>query len=476
MSFWDSFEKVEKALSNEALQKALSAGVASGAPDSLTNGPAMAKEDLSSVMVNITYNDDSFWMLKKVDVEKVKQTMVQFVRENSYGILGDAAQVEGAVGQEENGSANRVTVQMCYYSMFYKYTDAADLVETMDSKGPKERVAGWAAKLLAGNIELDGFRGRADFSNAGVFDGNPAVIPAMPNMPGLDFQVRTSDLDEKAKDQMFAEYGSSVSCIVACGTALTFEQVQDAAVRSAANWGQATDLLVDIFAHAAYNKQLYSIMRIDLAGSPQTGAGAAINKTWTNQGAISVNGSQWLRAKVQPKPSRGLSVTPAAPSVSAASSAVVATPTTFTAAEVYQYRASGVNNTGEGAWSAAGSCTITTTADIVTVTVTPSGSNAQYFNLYRSAAGGTAASAKFIGRIKANGTTAVSFIDLNNKTPGSTDGYLCEWGTMKFCELAPFTRKALAETDLAKTDAFYRFLTLKVEKPRANVILANISA
>lgn len=472
MSFFDRFESMEKALSNEQLLKGLTASNYNASPDSLTNGAAVQKEDLSAVMVNVTYGDDSFWLVKKVGTEKVKATLVQFNRENSYGILGSAAQTEGAVGLEENGLVNRIVAPMCYYSCYYRYTDASDMVETFDSKSPKERSANWAAKLLAGNIEFDAFRGHAEFSNAGVFDGNPAVIPATPGMFGLDVQIRQSDLDEKAQDQMFAEFGNNQSCIIACGGVLSWENVQDASTRTHANWGQAKDLVIDIFAHAAYNKSAHGLMRIDLAGSPQTGVGASLNKQWTAQSTVDIQGSQWLRGKQGPAPSRGLGTTPAAPSVSAAGSTVAATPTTFLAGEVYQYRASGANNTGEGAWStAASSVTIGTSADIVTVTITPSGTYAQYFNMYRTDAGGAAGTAKFIGRCKANGSTAVDFIDLNNKAPGASNGFLAQWDSMKLAELAPFTRKALAETDLSKVDAFYRFCTLKVESPRFNVLL-----
>src|SRR5216684_5035539 len=67
----------------------------------------------------------------------------------------------------------RVVVPMCYYSHIRRVTLVANLVQTVDGKKAEARAAEDAAMKLAGDIEFDLFRGKADFSNAGVFDGNP---------------------------------------------------------------------------------------------------------------------------------------------------------------------------------------------------------------------------------------------------------------------------------------------------------------
>jgi hypothetical protein len=66
---------------------------------------------------------------------------------------------------------------MAYYSEVRRTTHVASLVKTVTGEDPKELEAEAAALRLAGDIEFDLFRGKADFSNAGVFDGNPNVIP-----------------------------------------------------------------------------------------------------------------------------------------------------------------------------------------------------------------------------------------------------------------------------------------------------------
>ena len=45
-----------------------------------------------------------------------------------------------------------------------------------------------AAIKLAADIEFDGFRGQSDFSNAGVFDGNPIANASCPTfIDGIKF-------------------------------------------------------------------------------------------------------------------------------------------------------------------------------------------------------------------------------------------------------------------------------------------------
>lgn len=463
------YDKIEKAA---AFAKALEAGGYNGAPDSLTQGSALQVEEMSNVAEVVTFKDDSFKLVKKVGIEKVKSVLVQFNRILAYGTNGGSATLEGGVGQFEDGTYVRVTVPMCFYSMLRKWTDVADMINTFDGKSAKERVAAEAALKLQSDIEFDSFRGMADFSNGGVYDGNPMVIAPLPNMYGLDVQIRQSDSERKARDLMFSEYGSDETNVIACGTNLTQEQIQDAQTRSELNWGVADELMVDPKVKAAFNKIALGYQRIMLGGSPVTGMGSTLDHQDGAQGTVKLTSSQWLRGKTGPSALR--SNGPVATTIaSVVSSTVAATPTTFVAAEVYQYKVTAGNELGESALSAAVTGTVVATGDILTVTVTAS-TGAKFYNIYRSAAGGAATSVKFIGRVRAASSGNTSFIDLNNQLPGFVNGYLCQWDTMTMKELAPFSRKELAQTDLSSTTAFFRFVSLALLAPRKNVILANL--
>lgn len=452
------------------LVKALEAGNYDAAPSTLTQGGALQIEDLSPVMNNVTFENQHIKLQKMVGSTSCKSTLAQFDRQLSYGIFGGSAQLEGNVGQEETSDFVRITVPMAFYSHTRRVTIASTMVATVDGKKSDERAAADAAIKLAGDIEFDLFRGLDDFSNAGVYDGNPLVVPSLPNIHGLGLQVRQSDFQANAKDQMFSEYGNDDSVVLSGGgVALTQDKVEDAAVRSSLNFGNANRLMVDPIVLSAYNKIVFGKERIILAGSPQNATGGDLRKQWVSGGTVDVEASQFLRGKAKPAKSR--SNGPAAPTVAAAAAAGGSL-----AAGTYVYYVTGFNEVGESPASASVSQAALLNEKItLTITHSGSGTAARGFNVYRSAAGGTAASAKFIGRVIITPNSATTaFVDLGNKTPGYVTGYLVQGDTMEMKELSPYSRLKLAVTDLSSPEAHFRFTTLAVIHPRRNVLIDNL--
>lgn len=460
----------------QSLVKALEAGGYNAAPGSLVQGSALQVEDLSPVMNNVTFDDQHIKLQKMLKVDSVKSTLAQFDRQLSYGVFGGSAQLEGNVGQEETSEFVRITVPMAFYSHTRRVTIAANMVATVDGKRADERAAADAAKKLAGDIEFDLFRGMADFSNGGVFDGNPLAANALlPNMHGLDIQVRQSDSQRNSQDQMFGEYGSDASVVIAAGTALTQDLVEDSSVRSAMNLGSADKLLVDPIVLSHYNKIAFGANkeRIVLGGSAQDATGSDLRKQWVSGGVVNIEASRFLSGKTRPASARASG--PAAPSIAVASATVSGVVTPFVATQVYKYFVTCCNELGESPASASGSVTVSSTGDELQVTITPPGANTvRHFNVYRSAAGGSAASAKFIGRVVNLGAATTIFYDLGNKQPGSVTGFLIEGDTMAIKELASYSRLKLAVTDLSQPEAHYRFLSLACMQPRKNVLLDSL--
>jgi hypothetical protein len=454
------------------LTKALEAGGYNAAPSTLTQGAALQTEDLSNIMQVVTYDESHIKLQKMVKIESCKSTLAQFDRQLSYGIFGGSAQIEGAVGQEETSDFVRVTVPMAFYSHTRRVTIVANMVATVDGVKAEERAASDAAKKIAGDIEFDLFRGLADFSNAGVFDGNPLAVFAGPNMHGLDLQVRQSDGQRQARDAMFAEYGSDDTVVISGGGPLTQDVVEDSSVRSALNFGSADKLVVDPRVLSAYNKIVFGKERIVLAGSPQDATGGDLRRQWVSGGTVSIEGSQFLRGKSKPAPARANGpVTPAIGSPTSVTDPNAVT--AFEANQIFQYKATACTEIGESYATALKSVTIAVTGDKVTMTITPSGT-ARYYNVYRTLAGGAAGTEKFIGRIVANGASAVTFVDLGNKIPGFVTGFLIEGDTMAMKELAPYSRLKLAVTELSQPEAHFRFVTLAVMQPRKNVLVDNL--
>ena len=457
-----------------SLVKALEAGSYNAAPSTLVQGAALQVENLSPVLQNVTFDDSHLKLQQMLSVKSCKSMLVQFDRQLSYGHVGGSAQLEGHVGQEATSDFVRVVVPMCFYSHTRRVTIASTMIDTVDGKKSDERAASDAAKKIAFDVEYDLFRGRADFSNAGVFDGNPLTLPSlMANMMGVDVQVRQSDVLRNARDLMFAEYGSDDSIIISGGGTLTQEMVEDASVRSAMNMGNADKLVVDPKVLSNYNKIALGKERIILAGSPQEGTGSDLRKQWVSGGTVSVEASRFLSGKTAVRSS--LPNGPVAPTVVATPAAISGATTTFTAGQVYIYFATSENEIGESPASATSTATIVTAGHGVNVVITHGSGTNRFFNVYRTAAGGAAATAKFIGRVlTAAGASTTTFVDIGNKLPGFVTGFLIQRDTMEINELAPYSRLKLAQTELSLPESHFRFLTLAVFQPRKNCIIDNL--
>ena len=459
------------------LIKALEAGLAVGPPSSLTQGAALQRQDLSATMQLVTFGDKQIKLQKSLPIYKAKSTLVEFNRQLSYGIPGGSATLEVSAGQDDTGDYVRAIVPMAFYVNRRVTSFAADEVQAFDGEKASEREAKNAAMKIAFDVEKDLFLGKSDFSNGGVFDGNPLTIPQiMPGMNGLDVQIRQSDGLLSTQDLMFSEYGSSTSVVISVGGVIQQSNIEDIALRSINNFGQADTLHLSTNALAAYNKIAFNKERIVLAGSAQTATGATLGVQWTSQGPINLEPSHFLRGKVQgPTTVRGLA--PAAPTVGGARSGGS---TAFLANQVYTYYVTGVNEAGEGAPTANVVVTATTNGDLINLTITAAAGNVtRWYNVYRSAAGsisvaGTAGLA-FVGRVAAAITGATTFTDLGNRSPGATVAILLDKRGCEMPELAAFTKTELAIVDTAKRNLFYRFVCLQVATPRFSAILENVS-
>jgi hypothetical protein len=453
------------------LLKSIEAGNYDAAPSNLVQGAALQIEDLTSVMNNVTYEGKHLILTKMLKTESCKSTLAQFDRQLSYGQFGSAANFEGNIGAEDTSDYVRVTVPMCFYSKVRRVTLPATMVASVDGKKADERAASDAALSLGGDIEFDMFKGLDDFSNAGVYDGNPITGETfMPNIHGLGLQVRQSDYQTNAKDLMFGEYGSDESVVLSAGgVALTQAVIENASLRSSLGFGDASRLIVDPVALSNYNQITFGKERIILGGSPQDATGGDLRKQWVSGGTVSVEASHFLRGKQTPaRPRIG---GPAAPtSLTAADGGAGSTGLSGT----YYYYATAVNEIGESVPCAAASSGSVTLNHYVTVTITHTAALCRYFNVYRSAAGGASTTCKFVGKVKSGTSTTTVFTDLGNKAPGYVTGFLLQEDGASIKELCPYSRLKLAVTNLSQPEVSFRFLSLAVLKPRQFVVVDNV--
>lgn len=458
------------------LMKALEAGNYDAPPSTLSQGAALQAEDLSTTMHNTTFQEKHVILQKMLKVVPCKSMLPQFNRQLSYGNFGGSAQAEGKVGQEETSDYQRITVPMAFYSHVRRVTIQANMVAAFDGVKAEDRVASDATMKILADVEFDSFRGMTDFSNAGVFDGNPLAVPqqGMFGMHGLDLQIRQSDSQRNARDLMFAEYGSDDTVVISAGGPLTQDLIEDVSVRSALNFGNAETLVVDPRVASAYNKIALGKERIVLAGSAQESTGSQLRKQFTSSGTVDVKMSQFLRGKAKPAAPRNNG--PTAPtSISLASTTDAAAVTTFKVGEIYIYAATTGNELGESVKAATQSVTIVAAGDKVQVTINHPGSGtARFFNVYRTVSGGAAGTEKFIGRVAIAAGSSTVFTDLNNRIPGFVTGVLVEDDTMELKEMAPYSRLKLAVSELSQPEAHFRFVTLAVTEPRKNALIDNL--
>jgi hypothetical protein len=452
----------------QSLMKALEAGSYMASPGNLEQGAALMMEDLSPVMQNVTFDDSHIKLQKILPSKEVKSQLHQFNRQLDYGIFGGSAQFEGGVGEEDVSNFIRAVVPMAYYSTIRRVTVAANMIGAFDGVKAEDRSSADAAMKLAGDIEFDCFRGQADFSNAGVFDGNPAVVAQLPNMIGVDQQVRQSDGQLNTQDLMFAEFGSNQTVVLSANGTLTQSIIEDSSVRSAMNMGAADRLILDPISLSAYNKIAHAKERIMLAGSAQEATGAHLRTQWTSSAVVSLEASRFLSGKTQPARSR--LGAPAAPVIAVADGGAASS---MLQAGTYVYYATGVSILGESLPGASQTATVTAAGDKVNVTITAV-SGASYYNVYRSALGGNTAGAKFIGKIKQGSGNPV-FVDLGNFSPGAVTGFLIQGNTLGLAQLAPYSKLKLAVSDLSLPEAHFRFLSLAAYQPRKNVLISNIT-
>jgi len=468
---------IVEALKNALLEKGLEAGYRVGSPGTWTQGAALQVEDLSPVMYNATYQEKHLFLTKELAEKKAKSLTVEYDRQLSYGILGSSATLEVSAGQDNTLDVVRDYMPVKFYTTNSKTSVALVRTESFDGMDNEARNADSCAKKIAGDIEFDMFRGQADFSNGGVFDGNPNAIPNnMPNMRGIDVQIRQSDTNLNTQDLMMAEYGAGDSNVVFVGGVFSQSNIEDAQKRSVNNYGVAEDLYVGTDQRVAYNKATQSKERIVLAGTPQTSQGARIDTQWVTNGSVNIRSSVFLRGKNGP-PLRAGSLVPTNPTIAVARAA---DGTTFLTGQVYSYYVTASNETGESlVGSAISSVTIVANGDLVNVTITPAAGNAaRWFNVYRSVGtvGATSkVNMKFIGRVANSGLATTVFVDLNNKVPGASTGFLLDKLGLEKHMLVPFESLNAATIDTSLRKIYYTFGCVAAKLPRTSVLLGEIT-
>lgn len=444
----------------EELQKALSIGgdYATNLPGNLTQGGALAVEDLDRTLKLVTHSMEHLRLWKDIIKQKVTQTVHQFNVQNSYG-----AEVSPFFNMGGNPTATDAQYHREVYIVKYLGTQGSvqhNLTLIQAAHGPvvAREVKNKTVELLARNERA-------------MFDADSAINPL--EYDGIDKLIRTKSALAEFQSTAFNGYdiaGVSNSPIIdAAGAGLDEDLCESACLRAVNNFGMPMDMYLATDTHSNFSKAFYAKERT--RPGDRSAAGYLVPEF---MGTLNFKFKPSLFNRSRQSPLAIAVSAQAAPVITSSSQA--ANPSSqFTAASAgsYSYVVSAVYADGETLPSAQATQAVTA-GNAVSLTVTYLGLPL-YLNIFRAPVG-TTTGQLFIGRITAPGTGVPAVADTNARQPGSSRAYLImhDPDVLSWKQLG-----SLIKYDLAVTNTSYQWLQLLygmvvIEAPRKNVIIDNI--
>ena len=452
----------------EEFNKALSAGSGySGAPASLTGGGVLQVESLDRSLKSVTYEMRNIKFWAAIAKDQAYNTIEEYNRIAAYGDQGRGFISEGALPRSEDTTYSRQVQRVRFVGVTRELTHVYTLVRNAHGDAIAREIRNGTMRILEIS-ERALYEGRGLYSNAGKFDGGAPILEEDLAWEGLDIQIRSGDTDATAKAQAFEGFGLDESVIRDLrGAILDEDELEEMARIIMENFGAPNLLYLDTKAHADLSKQFYPKERINTMGVQQGRAGFVLREFDSSAGSFALESNVFIRPKRTPFST--VTGAPAAPGT-LNSSATSDSDSKFSAkdAGTFEYRASALNENGEGPQSVAKAQAVAAgqRADIVI----PATTGTVTYAMYRSAAGATTGH-EFIGYVAPSAVGGgVTFKDLNHKLPGLSQAYLLsnEAEIMRFKQLAPLMKLDLAIIATAYRWAQLLYGTPVVYSPRKN--------
>jgi hypothetical protein len=457
----------------ETLNKALVAGYGgAGKPTELTGGGVLQSESLESTLKSVTFDMKNLKFWPAISVDKAYNLFEQYNRLIGYGSDASPYIGEGGAPQEEDSTYIRDGQRIVFFGTRRKVSHQMTLVRSSVGDIVAQQAKEGTMHLLK-HVEREMYWGHAHFTDAlGAQSGSMADIPANSiAMNGLLQQLLKGDADVQHRSGDFEGYGSVTSIVSDLASAtLTQDDIEELAVIALENLGSPSELHIEPAALSSFVKQFYPQFRSAPGLANQT-VGYDVSKVTTTAGSIDLKPNLFLRPR---DVARASAVNASAPSISGLSlSGSGSGSGSALAAGAYIYKMTFVNDHGESAPIT--SAAISPTAgQKVTLTVTGSvPASVKYMKVYRTAASGAAATAKFIGNYKI-GVSAI--VDAGAKMPGLGEAFLLDMSAecMKFRQLAPLSKINFAIVTTALEFAIVMYGALFVYTPRFNCVFTNV--
>lgn len=445
----------------EKIQKALSIGseYATTLPGSLSQGAALAVEDLDRTLKLVTHGMEHLKLWKDIIKEKVTQTVHEFNIQNSYGAEVSPFFQMGGTPVQTDAGYNRDVAIVKYLGTQGSVQHNLTLIQAAHGPVVAREVKNKTIELLARN-ERSMFE--ADSSINGL------------EYDGVDKLIRDREDDAKFKSTAFAGYegvGLSDSVILdQRGKQLDEDICEEACLTNVNNFGMAMDMYLSTNVHSGFSRQFYA--KEVVRPGDKTAAGYLVPE-FAGTLNFKFKPSLFNRPRRAPLAS-SISATAAPTLANEASPADAASQFAAGDAGAYGYAVSAVYADGETTATASASVAVAA-GDKVTIEITYTGAPL-YFNIFRSSKDDAAGLKEFIGRVAPAGSGNAHDVDFNATLPGRSKAFLLmhDPDTLCFKQLG-----SMIKYDLAVTDTSYKWLQLLygmviIQAPRKHVILENL--
>jgi hypothetical protein len=289
----------------------------------------------------------------------------------------------------------------------------------------------------------------------------------------MDKQLRSgfNKADRKMAD--FIGYGDDLSHVLDVDdNVLAPEDIEESCRVAQEDFGSPDKLYLAPKAHSDFSRGYYPKERFN-DGKGNIIPGTVVPAMNTSLGRIELRSGRFLTPKQRARAAADNAQCLGAPaSVTPANSA----DSTDLPAGTYYYTVKAINKRGEGAseTSAGEAASAGDRIDVTIAAPSPSAGVIGY-NVYRGLTS-SPADAKFIGRVKADGASAVVFSDKNLKKPGASQAYLLQddSDSMTLRQLTPMLKIDFAIIGLFRHWAQVMYAVPIVYKPNFSVLLENI--
>lgn len=470
----------------EELLKTMQIGHAYGgaAPTSLVGGGALSMESIDGTLKSVTYDASNLVFWPSIPQDRAYSLVEQFVRTNSYGDTGTPFIPETGSPVMNDATYDRHAAKVVFMSTRRGVSLASTLVKMQFGADAESREAQAGTLWMLERLERELYKGLADFSNGGVFDGSLSAMPIKLqnlNLLGLEAQIRQGDQDYTAQIAAFQGFGGQLSVISdSAGQTLAESDFEDKANIMLENFAHPSEVHLQPKDMSNFVKQFYPKERVNLGmvGLQDGKAGYVVRSFMTTAGEIALKPNVFLKPKDVQKSANDRAGVPAAPaSVTAAELAADSIGSNLQINDTYAYAVAACNEQGEGAAVA----TVTKSAlsaNGVSVRLTiaqpASGNTPTHYAVYRT--GNTATGTKkFVGYVARTGANTL-FTDRGYKVPGSSTAYMMDMdaSVLVWKQLAPLMRINLAQVTTAKEFLLWLAGTMIVFAPRKLGIFQNI--